>query len=76
LVLHPAHKSFLVPYTRGPTRMSAANASQQHPGLISWANNLSHQISSAAGEEEFRDFVQVKGFDWLASYVEGVLNDE
>jgi hypothetical protein len=48
----------------------------QCPGLVSWVSTVRTQLASAAGAAEFAEFVQVKGFDWLASYVEGVLNDE
>jgi hypothetical protein len=53
-----------------------ANAEVTCPGLVSWVSTVRVELSSATGAADFAEFVQVKGFDWLASYVEGVLNDE
>ncbi|KAF9509352.1 hypothetical protein BS47DRAFT_161501 [Hydnum rufescens UP504] len=53
-----------------------ANAEVACPGLVSWVSTVRMELSSATGAADFAEFVQVKGFDWLASYVEGVLNDE
>lgn len=55
---------------------ATVSSEAQHPGLVSWANTVRMQLASAAGAADLAEFVQVKGFDWLASYVEGVLNDE
>jgi len=45
-------------------------------GLQSWANETRLQLALASQEQEFSQYVQSNGFDWLSTYVLGVLSDE
>lgn len=48
----------------------------QYSGLEAWASRIRHDLASATGMAEFTDRVQTRGFDWMSSFVNSVLNDE
>ncbi|KAF8332417.1 uncharacterized protein EI90DRAFT_856989 [Cantharellus anzutake] len=55
---------------------SASATSTHSNGLQLWVNETRRQLALATQEDEFTHYVQSNGFNWLASYVQGVLSDE
>ena len=48
----------------------------QSSGLELWASRIRNELASATGMAEFTERVQIRGFDWMSSFVNSVLHDE
>ena len=44
--------------------------------LDPWISRVRNELTSATGAADFNERVQQRGFDWMESFVDSVLNDE